>query len=691
MLDQTAFDLAARVLVGEIMAAALMPDPEMTVTQWADDRRRLSSESSPKPGQWSTDTTPYLREVMDCLSPSHPSWKVTVKKGAQLGFTDVGINFMGFVADVAAGPMGIYFPTLDTSKAFIKTKLQPAIEASPALNRKVAAQVSRDGTGSTVHHKPFPGGYWMLFGANASAGLQSFSLRYLFKDELSEWPEDTEGRGDPSEQADTRTDAYEATRKIYQPSTPGLKGRCRITEEFEDGDQRRYYVACPHCGMHQVLRWANMVFNDATPYHAGYTCAACGERIEHHHKRDMIKDALAGGVATWVKCYPTEDGEVPTDVLDADALAYWRSDVRGSDGRQPSFEISQLYAALGTWDALAYKWERAQADPRKMKVFTQQVEGEPYEDRGEAPETDKLMLRRESYPLRTIPAGGVFLTAGVDVQKDYLQYEVVAWGVGGTSWGIDLGVVEGDTSRVDVWKAFKAEVYERLYPDWQGRKWPIDMIAIDAGYNTQLVYNFTRRHPRAMAVKGVFGHLSPLLGLPTKQDVDFDGKKIKGGVMLWPVGDWVGKSTVYANLRKEGPKDGHEQFELGYCHFSTGHDEQFFKQLTAEHLVTHVRGGREIQEWVLAAGVRNEALDCRKYAFAAAEHLGLSRMDSDDWLELINERGAAQEDAQLSLDALFQPSAIDEDDVEEDGGTASAPSDGGDWLGGHGDNWLDRD
>lgn len=688
MLNQAAFDRAAEVLVVDALGEALLPDPEMTLTQWADDRRHLTSENSPKPGPWSTDRTPYLREVMDCLSPSHPCWKVTVKKGAQLGFTDVGINFMGFVADVAAGPMGIYQPTLEMAKAFIKTKLTPAVKATPAMNRKVAEQVSRDGTGSTVHHKPFDGGFWMIFGANASSGLQFFSLRYLFKDELSEWPDDADERGDPSDQADTRTDAFETNRKIYQPSTPGLKGMCRITAEYEDGDQRRYYVPCPHCGQHQVLVWGNLAFNETAPYQAAYVCAGCGEKIEHHHKRAMLKDATAGGTAVWIKCYPDENGEVPKDVLDADDLARWTA--RGSGGRQPSFWINQLYAPFQTWDALVYKHERAKASPTKMKVFTQQVEGEAYEERGEAPETDKLLGRREAYPLGTLPVGALFVTAGVDVQKDYLQYEVVAWGIGGTSWGVDFGIVEGDTSRLDVWRQFEKDVYEKLFTDWRGRKWPIDMVAIDAGYNTQLVYHFVRGRPRAMAIKGVPGHLAPLLGLPTKQDVDFDGKKVKGGVMLWPVGDWTGKSTVYANLRKEGPTDGREQFEIGYCHFSKKHDEQFFKQLTAEHLVTHTRGGREVKEWVLSPGVRNEALDCRKYALAAAEHLGMSQMDPEDWMELVKERGGEEEDAQLSLDALLTPAPVEAAEDDAPAPTA-APDDGGDWLGGRGDNWLDKD
>jgi phage terminase large subunit GpA-like protein len=58
----------------------LTPDPLLTVWQWADRYRVLSQRASSEPGRWRTERTPYLREIMDSLSPGSPasvwcSWK----------------------------------------------------------------------------------------------------------------------------------------------------------------------------------------------------------------------------------------------------------------------------------------------------------------------------------------------------------------------------------------------------------------------------------------------------------------------------------------------------------------------------------------------------------------------------------------------------------------------------------------
>ena len=54
----------------------------------------------------------------------------------------------------------------------------------------------------------------------------------------------------------------------------------------------------------------------------------------------------------------------------------------------------------------------------------------------------------------------------------------------------------------------------------------------------------------------------------------------------------------------------------GYCHFPLKYDEEYFRQLTAEKIVTKYRRGFKRREWVLMRS-RNEALDCRVYALAS--------------------------------------------------------------------------
>jgi hypothetical protein len=78
----------------------LIPDPALTVSEWADRHRVLSSRDSAEPGRYRTDRTPYMREIMDALSPTHPPRRVVFMKSAQVGATTAGSNFIGYVIDL---------------------------------------------------------------------------------------------------------------------------------------------------------------------------------------------------------------------------------------------------------------------------------------------------------------------------------------------------------------------------------------------------------------------------------------------------------------------------------------------------------------------------------------------------------------------------------------------------------------
>ncbi len=617
---------SARALVLAAWAAGLAPDPVLTVSAWADEARYVAPESSPYPGKWSTDLVPYLREVMDCLSLSDPSREVVFKKSAQVAGTEAGINLFGLVVARSPAPMLIVLPTGDEVKKYVRVKLQPAIEATPELRAKVREQKSRDERGSTTTFKKFPGGYCVVTGANSSAGLQMISVRVLVLEEVSEFPADVDNRGDPADLAIARTKAYSDRRKVFWNSTPGIKGMCRVSTRYEASDRRHYHVPCPQCGARQVLEWENLRWaRETAPHGAYFVCATQGCVIEAHRKAAMV------AAGTWIAEAPGE-------------------------GREPGFHIWQAYSPFVSWDDTVAEWLKAKGDPIKEKVFTQQVLGEAYEAKGEAPDFLKLFARREEFPLGRLPAGALFTTMGVDVQADRIEWAVWGWGIGKTSWLVDRGLVEGDTAVPSTWAKLDPLI-ARHYEDWQGRPWPIEAVAVDSGYNTQAVYGWTRaRGDRVMAVKGLPGHLAPALGTPTRQEIDWRGEKLKRGVLLWPVGTWTLKAEFYANLRKTiaGPsEDG--GFPPGYVHLPTALDETYLRQLTAEYLATRERRGYQIQEWTKARDARNEALDIRVYAGAAAVHLGLDRMTAADWQRLVAERGAPAEAAQRDLAALWAP------------------------------------
>ena len=231
----------------------LRPEDPLTVSEWSDRYRRLSSKASAEPGPWRTSRTPYLREPMDCLSSDNPVQRVVLMFAAQTGNTEAGSNWLGYVIDHAHGPMLCVQPTVEMAKRLSKQRLESMITDTPCLAAKIAPSRARD-SGNTMFSKDFSGGIMMLTGANSATGLRSAPCRYLFADEIDAFPSDVDGEGDQVALAERRTTTF-ARRKILLTSTPTVKDFSRIEAEFQRSDQRRFFVPCPCCGAMQWLQW----------------------------------------------------------------------------------------------------------------------------------------------------------------------------------------------------------------------------------------------------------------------------------------------------------------------------------------------------------------------------------------------------------------------------------------------------
>ena len=644
-----------RALVFRALAAGLKPQEQLSVAEWADAFRHVAAESgSPRPGRWSTTLVPYAREIMEALGFDHPCREVTFVKSAQVGGSEIGINLLGYVVDVQPSPILIVLPTIEEAQRYNRIKLQPAIEATPALRAKVKDVKSRDATGSTTAHKRFRGGFAQITGANASAGLQMVSVRVLIAEELSEWPAEAGDRGDPLEQAERRTLAWSDRAKRFNVSTPGLKGLCRITAKWEASDQRRYYVPCPHCGDFQALGWGQVKWKSAArPHGAHLICAAHGCVIEEHDRARM----LAGG--RWVPTWPTDDGVRPPPVLTPAEIE--RTIARGSGGREPGFHIWQAYSPFVALDDTVADWLDAEGNPEREKVFSQQDLGEAWEESGEAPDLEGLAKQRFDYPAGTLPPGALVLTGMVDVQADRLEWAVYGWGIGMTGWLIDHGIVPGDTATDAPWRDLDP-VIGRTFPDANGRTWPVEAWGVDTGYNTHRAYQFCRARPRLFALKGDSqkGHLAPMFAFtPSHQDVrDKETRRRIGSVRLYLIGTHQLKSWVYAALRRtlDGPDKETGIYPQGGLRFHQGCDENFFEQLTSEYIEEiEGRDGRLRRIWRVRKGRRNEQLDLVVGARALAAQQRLDLWTRDKWAQEAAARGMPAELAQLELGRLWTP------------------------------------
>ncbi len=575
------------------LTAALRPDPDLTVSEWADAHRMLSGKASAEAGPWRTDRTPYLREIMDCLSPSSPVGRVVFMKGAQVGGSECGNNWLGFIIHHAPGPTMLVQPTVDTAKRFSKMRLAPMIEESPVLRMRIADSRSRD-SGNTMMAKEFAGGILIVTGANSAVGLRSMPIRYLFLDEVDAYPLDVDGEGDPIQLAEKRTTTF-SRRKILLVSTPTIKDISRIEREYLASDQRRYFVPCPHCGCMQHLQWKNIKFQNDDPATAAYACEDCGALIEERFKTQML-----------------QRGE-------------WRATVH-SDGRIAGFHLSSLYSPLGwkSWAEIVAEFLEAKGDAPSLKTWVNTVLGETWEEEYAAKVgAEGLQARVEFYAPGAAPDGVLCITAGVDVQDNRLAVVVVGHGEGEESWRLKHQEIFGDPARPEVWEQLK-EMLDAGVPHAGGVVIPISAACIDSGgHFTHDVYAFAREHKakRWMAIKGQSQRGKVAIGKATKVDMNYRGQVYKGGAEVYPVGTDTIKSVLYSRLKFNEPGPG-------YWHFHAELTKDYFDQLTAEKQITRYLRGFPQREWVKKAGARNEALDCEVYAYAALQWM-YSRYNRD--------------------------------------------------------------
>lgn len=582
-------------------AEGLRPDPYVNLVDWNNEHRRLPKESSVEPGRYRTSRTPYVEEIFLELSPQSPTQEVVFVKPTQIGATEIGNGFLFGTAKRYPGPSMMVFPTDKMAQKHSKKKLMPSIRAMRVLDGVIKPQKSRD-SGNTQLLKEFPGGSWTLTGSNSPTAARSDTIRYLILDDYDGFVSDAGGEGAPGDLFKKRTDTVGAKKKIYINSTPLITGASNIEDEWDESSQGLFEVPCPYCGHMQFMEWESLKFtrdSDGVINDIWYVCTKCAKRIDEYQKTDM----MAQGV--YKHKYP--------------------------ERKKRGFKINGLYSPFGwfSWHALATEFLSANAklkrgDSRAMKVWVNTRKAESYQESGEQPEWTGLSTRAEPYPVLEVPMGGCLLTAGVDTHDNRLDVKIKAYGPGEESWLIYYGNIWGDPVEPAVWGQLD-ELLHRPYRHACGVDLHILTMAIDSGgHRTQEVYKYARkRAPIVIAVKGSSSKGRPILGAPTKQDVDVAGRKIVGGVELWPVGTDVAKGMIYSRLKltEKGP---------GFCHFPIGLEEEYYLQLTAEKLVKRYVKGFPVYEWVNTR-VANHALDCEVYALVAAYRAGAQTVD---WVAL---------------------------------------------------------
>jgi phage terminase large subunit GpA-like protein len=565
----------------------LMPADPMTVDQWADRHRILSTKGSAEPGPWRTDRTPYLREPMQCLSPSSPWRRVVLMFGSQMGKTEVVLNWLGAIIHLWPAPTLLVQPTLDMAKRLNRQRLEPLLRETPVLSDLIAPARARD-SGNTMFLKEFRGGLFVLTGANSGSGLQSMPAAYLLADEVSSYPFEADDKGDPLENAEARTSTFPMG-KILTTSTPGTRGMCRITSEYETrSDRRQLAVLMPCCGSLEVLRWREHMKWDRPDGEVFAQCPACGERVSEHHKTTM----LAGAV--------------------------WQATAKG-DGITAGFHLPGWYAPAGwtSWEQIRDEFLRAKADPLLLKGWVNKRAAEAWEDEAVAViNAEGLMARAqaETFSSGTCPEGVVLLLMAVDTQDTWLETTVWGFGRGEEMWRIWHQKVEGSPAEADVWEQIDS-IRKTEWPMEGGGTLTVRHCGVDTGgHFTQEAYEYCRQRSRegVVALKGSSTKAAPALGKGSRVDVNARGQTIKKGLTLYQVGGDTLKRTIYARLKRDSPGPG-------AIHLPNDVTEEYLQGLTCERLVPRMVKGFQVLGWENPSGARNEPLDLTVYALAILE------------------------------------------------------------------------
>lgn len=573
-----------KALFGE-MLKKLAPPPDITLSEWADKYRYLSSEASAEPGRWCTDRAPYQREPMNAVTSGRTK-KVVLMWASQSGKTDsVILNTIGYYIHYDPSPMMALNPTVEMGETFSKNRLSPMLRDSPVL-KELTSHKSRD-RNNTIQEKQFPGGYIAIQGANSPAALASRPIRILLADEIDRYPESAGIEGDPLMLAEKRMTAFWNAVEVIT-STPTIKGFSKVETEFEHSTKEVWNVPCPECGAYQPLVWARIVFDkeafrDGTNTAVSYTCEHCG---------------AVSPEAAWKSRY--SEGKYVAE--------FPRRKTRG-------FFVNGLASLFTTWEKIVDDFLKATDEAKNgnrnpLKTWTNTVLAETWDEEGVQMDESELMARAEDYGAE-VPNGVLYLTCGVDTQDDRFEYEVVGWGIGKESWGIEKGAIYGDMDQPEVWEKLD-ETLAKTFTRGDGTTMAITATCMDTqGHHALEAYRFCKERwgRNVWAIKGKGGMDVPFISNPTKNN--------RAKVQLFTLGVDTGKVLVYDRLKVEEPG-------AGYCHFplpDKGYDENYYKGLTAEKRIVTYKKGRATIAWVLKTPGfrRNEPLDIRNYATAAME------------------------------------------------------------------------
>ena len=538
-----------------------------------------------RPGPISFRDAPFQRAILDAIMDATVQ-RITMMTAAQIGKTMIALCILGYYTDEK--PMSQMFmqPTETDMKKWLSTKFDPMLDANPRLKSLYAPPRGREGTNNRIL-KDFRGGHLVLAWAGSTNTMRGISAPIIVCDEVDGYEHSPEGH--PVDLLWRRSATFGEKRKLLELSTPTIINESRIENAYLQGDQRQFEVICSKCSEPWIFAWEHVKYDAENTETARLHCPECDHSYDDTGRIKLVRYAEKDG-GGWKPHAPTK--------------------------RHHSYQLSALYSPLQKLRDIVQVFVDAD-DAEKLATFWNTVMGVTWEKTGETAEAHELESRCEDYPAQ-VPKDVKILMAGVDVQKDRLECEIVGWAEGEESWNIAYEIFHGDTNNPnDQCYRGLVQFLSRGFEFESGGRMFVQSVAIDSGFNTLCVYQFVRNQanklPRFHAVKGIGGWNREVLK-GVKPQLTYKGFR----PALFSIGVDISKRILMQRLNIATPSQG-------YCHFPSERAEgEYFNQLTSEVLLYDPKTGK--RKWEKKDSGDNEALDCRIYAHAAL-HIHMPALD----------------------------------------------------------------
>lgn len=635
-----------RATISRALAVLRIPRP-MRLSQWAERHFYLSAESSYVEGAWRC--WPYQVGMMDVMAHDQVS-HVTIRKSARVGYTKMFLACIGYMAEHKRRNQIVYQPTDDDRDEFVTSELEPMLRDVRVM-RRVMRRFHGRSKHNTLRQKKFTTGMLHLRGGKAAKNYRRLTAECVYYDEFSGFDRDIEKEGSPGKLGDKRLEGATYPKSIAG-STPKLRHNDNTEDREAEADLRlQWHVPCWHCQELHPITWGGpdkphgLKWRGDDPSTAVHVCPHCGAHVTEAQYLEVWHAGrwIDPDTGAWLDTSYRHSGPAEAALRTAASLDWRVCDLHPDPATilpMPCHVAMPVWTACApqaTWPMIVEEYLAAmrlaeRGDVSLLKTWTNTTLGETWEEVGESSDEHALQRRAEPYPLRTVPAGALRLTAGIDVQGNRWELDVWGWGRGMESWLIDSHVIDGNPADEREWEALDLYL-QRRYPQAYSAgatSIGIDAISIDSGHHSQAVYQWAYRQQgsarQVYVIKGSSEDGKPIRGTATGVDVTWRGQRWPNGIKLWVIGVDTAKDLLHGQLAIATPGPG-------YVHTSKDLPREWYEQITAEQRMLVRTPTGDKYRWTKRRP-RNEKLDCRNYAVHAAYMLGLHQYADAAWTRL---------------------------------------------------------